>query len=97
MPPPRRRSPWLDDRAKLLIKILAERYNLHLPETGLSDVREDISDQLDHIAKMMRISRRAAKRYVTDEWIASFAERIAAAVQEHESCPKPRPQLRIVD
>lgn len=92
-----RRSPWLDDRAELLVKILAERHNLHLPESGLADVREDISDQLDHVAEMMRIGRQAAKRYVTDEWIATFAERIADTVRQHESGPGHRPNLRIVE
>lgn len=76
-----RRSPWLDDRAALLVKLLADRHGLTLSE----DVaRQDISDDVDHVARLMRIGRQAAKVYLTDETISSKADRIAAAVAEHQ-------------
>lgn len=80
------------------MKVLSERYNLHLPVDRLPEVREDISDQLDDIAKRMRIQRKSAKRYVTDEWIAAFAEHIASVVQR-DGEPKPHvpPALRVVE
>lgn len=76
-----RRSPWLDGRADLLVKVLADRHGLILS----SDVaRQDISDDLDHVARLMRIGRQAAKVYVTDEAIQQMADRIAAAVAERQ-------------
>lgn len=75
-----RRSPWLDDRAALLVKLLADRHGLTVSE----DVaRQDISDDVDHVARLMRIGRQAAKAYLTDDTISSMADRIAAAVAEH--------------
>ncbi|OFJ51419.1 hypothetical protein BEL07_22900 [Mycolicibacterium grossiae] len=76
-----RRSPWLDDRAAQLVKLLADRHGLTLSE----DVaRQDICDDVDHVARLMRIGRQAAKVYLTDETISSKADRIAAAVAEHQ-------------
>jgi hypothetical protein len=76
-----RRSPWLDDRAALLVKLLADRHGLTVSE----DVaRQDISDDVDHVARLMRIGRQAAKVYLTDDTISSMADRIAAAVAEHQ-------------
>jgi hypothetical protein len=47
-----RRSPWLNDRAALLVGLLQERHGLSVSE----DVaRHDLSDHLDHIAEIMRI------------------------------------------
>ncbi|EHI13119.1 hypothetical protein KEK_08057 [Mycolicibacterium thermoresistibile ATCC 19527] len=91
-----RRSPWINPKAQLLVRLLAERYGLTLTEDA---ARETISDQVDHVAAMMRIGRQAAKRYVTDDAITRMADRIAAAVHEAETTPEPsqpRPQLRIV-
>lgn len=74
-----RRSPWLDDRAALLVRLLADRHGLTLSH----DVaRQDISDDLDHVARLMRIGRQAAKVYVTDDVISGLADRIAAGVAE---------------
>ena len=76
-----RRSPWLDDRAALLVKLLADRHGLTLSE----DVaRQDISADVDHVARLMRIGRQAAKVYLTDDTISTMADRIAAAVAEHQ-------------
>jgi hypothetical protein len=78
-----RHSPWLDDRAALLVSLLAER---HLAVS--EDIaRQDISDDLDHVARLMRIGRQAAKGYITDDSISKMADRIAAAVVEHQSAP----------
>lgn len=78
---PARRSPWLDDRAALLVKLLFEQHGLRMPDSGMDAVRADISDHLDQVAELMRIGRQAAKRYVTDEAIAKMAHRIAIAYQ----------------
>ncbi len=76
-----RRSPWLDDRATLLVSLLANRHGLTVTE----DVaRQDISGDVDHVARLMRIGRQAAKVYLTDDAISSMADRIAAAVAEHQ-------------
>ncbi len=76
-----RRSPWLDDRAALLVTLLADRHGLTVSE----DVaRQDISDDVDHVARLMRIGRQAAKVYLTDDTISTMADRIAAAVAEHQ-------------
>jgi len=76
-----RRSPWLDDRAALLVKLLADRHGLTVSE----DVaRQDISADVDHVARLMRIGRQAAKVYLTDDTISTMADRIAAAVAEHQ-------------
>ncbi|MGA5536849.1 hypothetical protein [Mycolicibacterium nivoides] len=48
-------------------------------------VLQDISDQLDRMAYVMRIGRQAAQRYVTDEVIADHAARIAYVVDEHRT------------
>lgn len=77
-----RRSPWLDDRAALLVRLLAERYGLCVTEPT---ARQDISDHVDYVAAMMRVGRQAAKGYVTAEVIAAIAARIAAAVDEHRT------------
>jgi hypothetical protein len=75
-----RRSPWLTDRAALLVKFLEERHGLTVPEDA---ARHDVSGHLDYIAEMMRIGRQAAKMYVTDDVLSDMADRIAAAVNRH--------------
>lgn len=77
-----RSSPWLDSRANLLITLLAERHSLTV---SLDIARQDISDDLDHVARLMRIGRQAAKMYITDDTISAMADRIAAAVAEHQA------------
>ncbi|OCB42129.1 hypothetical protein A5721_28885 [Mycobacterium vulneris] len=96
---PARRSPWLDDRAALLVKLLSERHGLRMPDSGMDAVRADISDHLDHVAALMRIGRQSAKRYVTDDAIAKMAQRIATAyLRAAASNTEPRPPtLRIVE
>lgn len=91
---PARRSPWLDERAALLAKTLSERHGLKLPDDVIAAARDDISDRLDQVAELMRIGRRAAKMYVTDDVIGDMADRIAAAVRERQDGA--RPNLRIV-
>ena len=81
-----RRSPWLDDRAALLVSLLADRHGLTVSE---DTARQDISDDLDHVARLMRIGRQAAKFYITDDTISKMADRIAAAVTEHPSATSP--------
>lgn len=81
-----RRSPWHDDRAGLLVTVLAERHGLTVSADA---ARQDISHDLDHVARLMRIDRQAAKVYVTDEEIRSMADRIAAAVAQRAGAPAP--------
>lgn len=73
--------------------LLDERHGLSLDE---APARDTISDHVDHIANVMRISRQAAKMYVTPEVISDMADRIAAAVAEHRERAGP-PKLRIVE
>ncbi len=79
---PARRSPWLDDRTNLLLTTLSDRHQLPMTDGLESAVRQDISDHLDFVARMMRIGRQAAKIYVTDDVIGELADRIAGAVAE---------------
>lgn len=79
-----RHSPWLDGRATLLVSLLAGRHGLVVSE---DTARQDISDDLDHVARLMRIGRQAAKVYITDDSISKMADRIAAAVAEHQDAP----------
>lgn len=67
-----RRSPWLNDRAAVLLARLRE-YDLNMPE---ATAREVISKHLDTTAQMMRISRQAAKFYVSDDVVTKMADRI---------------------
>jgi hypothetical protein len=77
-----RRSPWLDDRAELLVRFLDERHQLTITTDA---AREDVSNQLEAVAKLMGISRQAAKCYVTDEAVQELADGVAALVQAHHS------------
>lgn len=76
------RSPWLDERTTLLIGLLTDRHHLPMTDGLEAAVRQDISDHLDFVARMMRIGRQAAKVYVTDDVIGELAGRIAAGVAE---------------
>ncbi|WP_409428363.1 hypothetical protein [Mycobacterium sp. SMC-11] len=88
-----RRSPWLDDRTALLLQLLA-RHGLTIAE----DVaREDISRQLDRVAERLRIERKSAKRYLTDEWVQSFADRIAREAFHRDNPDGGTPPLRVVE
>lgn len=90
-----RRSPWLNGRAALLVRLLRERHGLSVTE---DTARHDISDHLDHVAEMMRIGRQAAKMYVSDDVISDMADRIAAAVARHPAASSRRtPEARLVD
>jgi hypothetical protein len=77
-----RRSPWLDDRAALLVALLADRHGLTISE---DTARQDISDHLDHVARLVRIGRQAAKVYIPDDTIGKMADRIAPVVAERQS------------
>lgn len=72
-----RRSPWIDERANLLLLRLSD-YELMLPE----DVaRQLISDHLDGVAASMRIGRQAARYYVTDEVIQKIADQLVGVAE----------------
>ncbi|SKY25489.1 Uncharacterised protein [Mycobacteroides abscessus subsp. bolletii] len=96
MPP--RRSPWLDDRATLLVRYLADFHGLAVSEEV---AREDVSSHLDLIAERMRIGRQAAKYYVTDDAIRGLADHIAKcvgeALQQEVAQEHQRPLLRLVE
>ncbi|MEH3129390.1 MAG: hypothetical protein PGN27_05435 [Mycolicibacterium neoaurum] len=93
-----RRSPWMDDRAQLLVRLLDEHHGLQISE----DVaREDVSSHVDLVAERMRIGRQAAKVYVTDDYLAGLADHIARAVNQARTrealAPPVRPShLRVV-
>lgn len=96
MPP--RRSPWLNDRATLLVQYLADSYGLTVSEEV---ARADVSSHLDLIAERMRIGRQAAKYYVTDDVIRGLADHIAKcvgeALQQEAAEEHQRPPLRLVE
>lgn len=72
------------------MSLLSERHGLCITE----DVaREDISDHVDLVAERMRISRRAAKYYITDDVIEGLADHIADVVCKAKSEPD-QPPLR---
>lgn len=82
-----RRSPWLDDRAALLVRTLKEGYGLTISE----DVaREDVSAHVDYVASVIGVGRRAAKRYVTEEVIIDLAANVAQYVQTHRDAIRDR-------
>ena len=68
----------MNERAELLVRLLDERHGLEVSEAV---AREDISNHVDHVAAMMRIGRRAAKVYVTDDTISGMADRIGREVE----------------
>ena len=72
-------SPWLIDRADLLLERL-RAFSLELPTEA---AQRHISDHLDLVAARMRIGRPAAKMYVTDEVIRKMAARLAGYVEQH--------------
>lgn len=74
---PARRSPWMNERAQLLVRLLDERFAMTVSE---DTAREDISNHVDHVAERMRIGRQAAKYYVTEEAISDMADRIGREV-----------------
>jgi hypothetical protein len=73
-----RQSPWMNQRAAQLVRLLDQRHGHNITE---DTAREDISHQVDLIAEWMRIGRQAAKYYVTEEY--SFADHIAAVIDRH--------------
>ena len=75
-----RRSPWLNQRAAQLVRLLDERHGHTITE---DTAREDISNQVDLVAERMQIGRQAAKYYVTEDYIAGFADHIAALIYRH--------------
>lgn len=92
-----RRSPWMNGRAGLLVRLLDELHGLSVSE---DEAREDVSNHVDYVAEMMRIGRRTAKRYVTDDVIRKMADRIAREVGRRQAKrvldPRPGSHLRIV-
>jgi hypothetical protein len=88
-----RRSPWLDDRAALLVKLLAD-HGLSITEEV---ARADISEQLDRIAERLRIERQSAKPHMSDEWVQKFADHIAHEVFHQANPDGAVPSLRVVE
>lgn len=75
-----RRSPWINDRAALLVRLLAERGF----EVSEDTAREDISSHVDLVAERMRIGRQAAKAYITNDFVQRLADHIARTVNRHQ-------------
>jgi hypothetical protein len=71
-----RRSPWINDRTKLLLSYLDD-CGFTLPEDA---ARQLISDHLDGVAARMRIGRQAARFYVTDEVIQKIVDKLVGAL-----------------
>lgn len=89
---PARRSPWMNERAQFLVKYLAEQHGICVAE---DIAREDISTQVDGVAKRMRIGRQAAKYYVTEDYLRKFGDHIARVIREAQAAD-PRRGLRVV-
>jgi hypothetical protein len=87
----------MNDRAGLLVQLLDELHGLSVSE---DTAREDVSNHVDYVAKMMRIGRQAAKFYVTDDVIRKMADRIAREVSRRQAkqvlSPRAGRHLRIV-
>ena len=63
------------------MRLLDERHGHTITE---DTAREDISNQVDLVAeRIRRIGRQAAKYYVTEDYIAGFADHIAALIYRH--------------
>lgn len=84
-------------RAELLVQILRERHGLTISE---ATAREDISNHVDYVAATMAVTRRTAKRYITEDTISDMADRVAHRVRQHVTrealTPSNDPPLRIV-
>ena len=89
------RSPWMNERAELLVKLLDERYGLAITEPI---ARRDISDHVEDVADAMGIGQQAAKVYVTEDTIRELADRIGLAVEKAraEQDQEPTRHLRVV-
>ncbi|CPS21847.1 Uncharacterised protein [Mycobacteroides abscessus] len=87
-----RRSPWMNERAQFLVKYLADEHGIRV---GEDIAREDISTQVDSVAKRMRIGRQAAKCYVTEDYLRKFGDHIARVIREAQAAD-PRRGLRAV-
>lgn len=72
-----RLTPWLLERAEYLVQQLRDRHKL---DVAVSTAAEDIVWWRDQIAARLRIQKKSANRYVTDEALASFADHIAQCV-----------------
>jgi hypothetical protein len=70
----------MNQRAAQLVRLLDQRHGHTITE---DTAREDISHQVDLMAERMRIGRQAAKYYLTEEYIAGFADHIAALIDRH--------------
>ncbi|QBC87409.1 hypothetical protein B6K05_023590 [Mycobacterium avium subsp. hominissuis] len=90
-----RRSPWLDERTTLLAGILASKHGIATTDALLDAIRDDISDHLNFVAQRMRIQRRSAKMYITDEVIDDLANRIATTVRRRQA--KGAAHLRVIE
>ncbi|OIN80846.1 hypothetical protein BMG05_10960 [Mycobacterium malmoense] len=90
-----RRSPWLDERTSLLVRILAEKHGMQLVDGGFAAMREEVSEHLDFVAERMRIGRQAAKMYVTNDVIDQMAYRLATEVRQRQV--KGRDHLWVVE
>lgn len=77
-----RRSPWINEKAALLVQLLHDRHDLTISE---DIAREDISAHVDLVAAMMRVGRQAAKPYVTDDTISNLADRIGKEVHRQRT------------
>lgn len=71
----------MNDRAQLLVRLLAERGH----EVSEDTAREDISTHLDLMAERMRVGRQAAKVYISDDFVERLADHIARIVDQHHT------------
>lgn len=84
--------PWMNERAQLLVRYLAEQHALNMTEAM---ARERISAKVDLTAELMGISRQSAKAYVDEDYVRRMADSFAAAVRDLQA-RSPRRGLRAV-
>ena len=82
----------MNERAQFLVEYLADQHGICVSE---DIAREDISTQVDSVAKRMRIGRQAAKYYVTEDYLRKFGDHIARVIREAQAAD-PRRGLRVV-
>ncbi|WP_079624769.1 hypothetical protein [Mycobacteroides abscessus] len=82
----------MNERARFLVRYLADEHGIRV---GEDIAREDISTQVDGVAKRMRIGRQAAKYYVTEDYLRKFGDHIARVIREAQAAD-PRRGLRAV-
>ncbi|MCV7285338.1 hypothetical protein H7J87_08355 [Mycolicibacterium wolinskyi] len=71
------RSPWMNDRVSVLLRLLEEHHGLHVP---WELARVQVTCHIDLLSSVFRLNRQAARKHVTDAVLYEIACEIAATV-----------------